>query len=183
MDKYAQNQSNKTRWPAHREGRTFLPPTEYSPLNPSNNPKFPTELPVGDYEVAVFENLYPSMKLGVEMFEINSGKKPSEGECEVVVYTQDPSTHLRNLDVGHIKLILEVLAERTTVLGKDKRIKYVMPFGNRGVEMGVTHHHPHEQIYAYPFIPPIVQTFQTSMNEYYHEKGRTLLHDMILEEQ
>ena len=32
------------------------------------------------------------------------------------------------------------------------------PFENRGEECGVTLHHPHGQIYAYPFIPPTIQT-------------------------
>jgi UDPglucose--hexose-1-phosphate uridylyltransferase len=30
-----------------------------------------------------------------------------------------------------------------------------MIFENRGVEVGVTLHHPHGQIYGYPFLPPI----------------------------
>ncbi len=28
-------------------------------------------------------------------------------------------------------------------------------FENRGVEVGVTLHHPHGQIYGYPFLPPV----------------------------
>ncbi len=32
-----------------------------------------------------------------------------------------------------------------------------MIFENRGVEVGVTLHHPHGQIYGYPFVPPIAQ--------------------------
>ena len=28
-------------------------------------------------------------------------------------------------------------------------------FENRGVEVGVTLHHPHGQIYGYPFMPPV----------------------------
>src|SRR5262249_42155785 len=58
-----------------RQERTFLPPPEFNPLAPSGDPQNPTELPAGDYEVAVFENGFPSM----------TGAK---GVCEVVVYTQ-----------------------------------------------------------------------------------------------
>ena len=36
-----------------------------------------------------------------------------------------------------------------------RRSQYVYPFENRGVEVGVTLHHPHGQIYAYPFVPPV----------------------------
>jgi UDPglucose--hexose-1-phosphate uridylyltransferase len=140
-------------------------------------------MPVGDYEVAVFENLYPSMKLDLtEINKIDEKRRISLGACEVVVFTQDPLAHLKNLETSHIKLILEVLAERTQVLGQDKRIKYVMPFENRGVEMGVTLHHPHGQLYAYPFIPPVVQTIDKSMREHFQDKGSTLLHDMIINE-
>src|SRR5262249_12568550 len=67
----------------HRQSRTFLPPSEHNPLAPTQDPKFPTELPPGDYEIAVFENLFPAMVLGNE-------KELSHGACEVVVYTQNP---------------------------------------------------------------------------------------------
>ena len=33
-------------------------------------------------------------------------------------------------------------------------VEYVLVFENRGSDVGVTLHHPHGQIYAYPFIPP-----------------------------
>ena len=32
-----------------------------------------------------------------------------------------------------------------------------MSFENRGEECGVTLNHPHGQIYAYPFIPPVIK--------------------------
>jgi UDPglucose--hexose-1-phosphate uridylyltransferase len=34
-------------------------------------------------------------------------------------------------------------------------VQYVLPFENRGAEVGVTLHHPHGQIYAYPVVPPV----------------------------
>jgi UDPglucose--hexose-1-phosphate uridylyltransferase len=33
-------------------------------------------------------------------------------------------------------------------------VEQVFPFENRGAEIGVTLHHPHGQIYAYPFVAP-----------------------------
>jgi UDPglucose--hexose-1-phosphate uridylyltransferase len=32
-------------------------------------------------------------------------------------------------------------------------LSYVMPFENRGVEMGATLQHPHSQVYGYGFLP------------------------------
>ena len=48
---------------AHRLGRTFLPPPEYNPLAPTSDPEHPTELPRGNYDIAVFDNRFPSLTL------------------------------------------------------------------------------------------------------------------------
>ena len=45
---------------AQRQGRTFLPPAEHCPLDPSR-PGRPTEIPAPDYDVVVFENRFPSL--------------------------------------------------------------------------------------------------------------------------
>src|SRR5580765_3088950 len=46
---------------SHRQNRTFLPPPEYNPLAPSTDPEHPTEVPEGPWDVAVFENLFPTL--------------------------------------------------------------------------------------------------------------------------
>jgi UDPglucose--hexose-1-phosphate uridylyltransferase len=165
---------------SHRQNRTFLPPKNYSPLNPSNDENFPTELPIGNYDVAVFDNLFPSMTQNPSAKSNHT--TPSDGSCEVIVFTQDPDSSLGNLSVSHIDLILEVLAERTKEIQKNLNIKYVMPFENRGVEMGVTLHHPHGQIYAYPFTPPVIDIFNQSFESFYVENKMTLLEQVIKNE-
>ncbi len=47
----------------HRQHRTFLPPPEYNPLAPTTDPSNPTEVPPGNWDVAVFENLFPALTL------------------------------------------------------------------------------------------------------------------------
>ncbi|MBM4252167.1 MAG: galactose-1-phosphate uridylyltransferase [Deltaproteobacteria bacterium] len=164
----------------HRQDRTFLPPAEYSPLTPSNDPNFPTELPLGDYEVAVFDNLFPSLSLeSHDAPALNVPTRPALGACEVVVFTQDPKTSLASLQLSHIDLLLQVWGERCKELGRDPNINYVMPFENRGVEVGVTLHHPHGQIYAYPVVPPIPQRELEQMQAYWQQHGSGLLEDMI----
>jgi UDPglucose--hexose-1-phosphate uridylyltransferase len=165
---------------SHRQNRTFLPPKNYSPLNPSEDENFPTELPTGSYDVAVFDNLFPSMTQNPSAKSNHT--IPSDGNCEVIVFTQDPESSLGNLSVTHVNLILEVLAERTKEIQKNLNIKYVMPFENRGVEMGVTLHHPHGQIYAYPFIPPVINVFNQSFESFYVQNKMTLLEQVIKNE-
>ena len=48
-----------------------------------------------------------------------------------------------------------VWRQRYAELGAREDVDYVFIFENRGVEVGVTLHHPHGQIYAYPFLPPV----------------------------
>lgn len=165
---------------SHRQNRTFLPPKDYSPLAVSKNKDFPTEMPEGNYEVAVFENLFPSLNLTTEESpELSVPTSPAKGVCEVVVFTQDPETSLGQLPVKRVELILEVIAERTKALSQVKEIAYVLPFENRGVEMGVTLHHPHGQIYSYSFIPPVQKRFLESMRRHFTETGEGLLESII----
>lgn len=168
---------------SHRQNRTFLPPKDYSPLAVSKNKDFPTEMPDGDYEVAVFENLFPSLNMETEEEpELRVPTQPSKGICEVVVFTKDPDTSLGFLPLKRIELILKVIGERTKEIAKNEDIKYVMPFENRGIEMGVTLHHPHGQIYSYTFIPPVQERIFDSMKKYWTENATGLMEQIIQDE-
>ncbi len=167
----------------HRQGRTFLPPKGHSPLTETKDPVSPTELPAGEYDIAVFENLFPSLNLTTRDAPIlRVPTRPSSGVCEVVVFTKDPETCLGELPLEHIELILQVLAERTRELGKLTEIHYVLPFENRGVEMGVTLHHPHGQIYAYSFVPPVQKRFLKSMRDFWKKHKLGLMEAIIADE-
>jgi UDPglucose--hexose-1-phosphate uridylyltransferase len=165
---------------AYRQNRTFLPPPEYNPLAPRTDPAHPTELPAGDYDAAVFENLFPTFSTSVgEPPLLNVLTAPATGVCEVVVFTQDPSQSLGSLPLEHLELIVEVWSDRYVELGRLREVMYVMPFENRGVEVGVTLHHPHGQIYAYPFVPPIPARELALQLEYHTLNGRGLFQDLI----
>ncbi|HEX2200372.1 MAG TPA: galactose-1-phosphate uridylyltransferase [Burkholderiales bacterium] len=149
---------------AYRQGRTFLPPPQYNPLAPTVDPAAPTEVPAGDWEIAVFDNRFPALA-------------PPEGKCEVVVFTQDPGASLGALPLERIELLFEVWAQRTRELGALEGVRYVLPFENRGAEVGVTLHHPHGQIYGYPEVPPVpARMLQTAC------KGDGLLSRLIARE-
>lgn len=168
---------------SNRQNRTFLPPKEYSPLAVSLSKEFPTELPAGDYDVAVFENLFPSLTEKADSApELFVPSQPAKGSCEVVVFTQDPDTSLGMLPLDQIELILKVWADRTEAIGGRDGIEYVMPFENRGIEVGVTLHHPHGQIYSYPFVPPVPQQMLKNQTEFFEKNGRGLLEDFIQKE-
>ncbi len=165
---------------SYRQDRTFLPPPEYNPLAVTNDPAFPTELPKGNWQVAVFDNRFPSLKLDAQNPPDSIvATLPATGKCEVVVFTQDAQSSLGSLPLAHIELLLEVWGIRTDEIGQHPDIRYVLPFENRGQAMGVTLNHPHGQIYAYPVIPPVPARMQLQAREYYVEHGRGPLEDMI----
>jgi UDPglucose--hexose-1-phosphate uridylyltransferase len=148
---------------SHRQHRTFLPPPEWNPLAVTTDPAAPTEVPAGPWEVAVFENLFPTLTgLAHDPPESIVDTRPGHGACEVVVFTQDPTSSLGRLPLDRVALIVDVWADRYEALGARDDVDYVFPFENRGVEVGVTLHHPHGQIYAYPFVPPVAARSSSS---------------------
>ncbi|MBD1938477.1 galactose-1-phosphate uridylyltransferase [Microcoleus sp. FACHB-68] len=168
---------------SHRQGRTFMPPPEYNPLAPTINPQFPTELPQGKYDVAVFDNRFPSLALAAKNPPASIVETlPANGACEVVVFTQDPEATFGSLPLDHLELLLQVWADRTRAIGENPHIQYVLPFENRGVEMGVTLLHPHGQIYAYPLVPPVPAKMLECQQAYYRQHQRGVLEDLIQKE-
>ncbi|HEY3380944.1 MAG TPA: galactose-1-phosphate uridylyltransferase [Vicinamibacterales bacterium] len=168
---------------SHRQNRTFLPPAEYNPLAVTTDPAHPTELPAGPWEVAVFENLFPTLVATAhEPPAISVPTRPGRGTCEVVVFTQNPKTSLGALPLDRLELIAEVWADRYVELGRRDDVEYVFEFENRGVEVGVTLNHPHGQIYAYPFVPPIPARELRQQSDYLQAHGRGLLEDIVRQE-
>ena len=164
----------------HRQNRTFLPPAEYNPLAPSRDAAHPTEVPGGNWDVAVFENLFPALTLAAhDPPSLSVPTRPGAGVCEVVVFTQDAKASLGALPLSHLELLIDVWADRYEELGRRPEVAYVFPFENRGVEVGVTLHHPHGQIYAYPFVPPVPARELEQQRAYFAQHGRGLLQDLI----
>ena len=169
---------------AYRQNRTFLPPPQYNPLAVTVDLDQPTELPSGNWDIAVFDNRFPSLTsaAGSEAVpESIVATAPACGHCEVVVYGRD-ETPLGQSSLSHIELLFEVLADRTELLGRRPDVKYVLPFENRGAEVGVTLHHPHGQIYAYPVVPPVPARMQELAAQHYAKSGRGILQDLIDDE-
>ena len=165
----------------HRQHRTFLPPANYSPLAATVDASHPTELPAGQWDVAVFDNLFPTFTgLAHDPPSLVVPTRPASGACEVVVFTQDPTASLGALSLRHLELIIDVWADRYETLGARDDVDYVFPFENRGVEVGVTLHHPHGQIYAYPFVPPVPGRALEQQRLHYDTHGRGLI-EMLIE--
>jgi UDPglucose--hexose-1-phosphate uridylyltransferase len=65
-----------------------------------------------------------------------------------------------------MRTIVEAWAQRTEALSALPGIEQVFVFENRGKEIGVTLHHPHGQIYSYPYVTPRTQRLLASIERF-----------------
>jgi UDPglucose--hexose-1-phosphate uridylyltransferase len=168
---------------AARQNRAFLPPAELDPLAPST-PGNLTEIP-GNYDVAVFENKSPSFGPGVpgpgdstgaDRGAIGLGRSlPGYGRCEVVCFGPQHTGSWADVSVSRARTVVEAWADRTAALSRVPGVRQVYVFENRGAEIGVTLHHPHGQIYAYPFVTPRTKNLLASIASY----GPSLMGDIL----
>ena len=74
-----------------------------------------------------------------------------------MVYSSNHLDTIADMSLERLKLLTNAWIDRYTNLLPREDIAFVMPFENRGEECGVTLHHPHGQIYCYPYIPPVIE--------------------------
>ncbi len=170
----------------HRQERTFLPPEDYCPLCPTRPGGFPTEIPGEGYDIVVFENRFPSLQAsppppavaGTDLWPV----RPASGICEVVVYSPQHQGALGSMSLARIRNLVRVWRDRYLELGANPEVKYVLVFENRGEAVGVTLHHPHGQIYAFPYVPPVVERELAAWRAHRQRTGRCLLCDSLAQE-
>ena len=172
---------------AARHNRAFLPPAHLCPLCPSTETNL-SEVP-DVFDVAVFENKSPSFGPDlaqaddenyavVPNLELGS-TRASIGRCEVVVFSSEHLGSLADQTVPRVRTIIDAWADRTAELSQLPGIRQVFPFENRGQEIGVTLHHPHGQIYSYPYVTPRTKKLLESIEAY----GPNLFEDTLTFEQ
>lgn len=138
---------------ATRQHRTFKPDAAADPLAPSRVGQAGTEIPFEDFELAVFENRFPSFYQAAQEPDLGfTETAKAEGRCEVIVYAPESAGSLATLGQARRRLVVEAWIDRYLALFA-QGCAFVMPFENRGDEVGVTLHHPHGQIYGFPVVP------------------------------
>jgi UDPglucose--hexose-1-phosphate uridylyltransferase len=169
-----------------RQDRTYLPSASQCPLCPTLDPAIPTEIPRPDFEIAVFENRYPALLREPPQPDVAGSAlypvAPAQGVCEVVVYTPRHEGSLADLSVEQIYKLILVWTDRYRELSALPFIRYVFVFENKGAVVGTTIHHPHGQIYAFPYVPPIPARELQSAHAHREQTGHCLLCDVIAEE-
>lgn len=173
----------------HRMNRTFLPGPGSNPLAPANpdSEYADGEIPDVDYDVVVFENRFPSLMqvpgqaVGESYVDDNPlwPTRPAAGRCEVICFSSDPQMSLSGVTQTRMRTIVEAWTDRTRELSALAGIEQVFIFENRGEEIGVTLHHPHGQIYAYPYLTPRTEQMLTQARAHRERTGGNLLGDIL----
>lgn len=162
-----------------RQNRPLLP-KDSCPFCPGS-PKVPEK-----YSVMIYPNDFPILALNPEK-PTSKNKKlykvaRSYGKCEVVLYSSQHEQSFSSMPEKQLIKVIELWTERYRELGREKHIKYVFIFENKGEVVGVTIHHPHGQIYGYPFIPKKIQAELNSCRAYFKKNKRCLYCDIMEEE-
>ncbi|MCU4182882.1 galactose-1-phosphate uridylyltransferase [Acidiferrimicrobium sp. IK] len=174
----------------NRQDRTYLPgglpDGAACPLCPTRPGGPVTEIPRSRFEMAVFDNRFPALTRDPPRPSVPGSAltpvAPAAGACEVVVYSDDHDASLASLGAPRARTLVEVWAARTAALRERPEVAYVMPFENRGAEVGVTLSHPHGQIYAYPDIPPRPALELRTARRHHQKHGSCVWCDLVAQE-
>lgn len=146
-----------------------------------------SEVPRSDYDVAVFDNQFPSFGgvggTGADPLPEHgcTGYRRARGfgTAEVVVYSPRHETDLGTLSFASLRLLVDAWADRTEVLFRRSDVACVFVFENRGASIGQTIDHPHGQIYGYPFVPTRIRLEYEAVWQYRRTEGSCLFCDLL----
>lgn len=119
-----------------------------------------------------FDNDYASLTL----------ESQARGVCRVVCFDPRHNVTLADLDADGMEGVLRTFADQFRELSSLPGMEYVMPFENKGKEIGVSNPHPHGQIYATDFIPRIPAAMYASAAEFRAREGGCVFCDVLEKE-
>jgi len=138
------------------------------------------------YDVYLYPNDFPAFAADVPPFETSTGlfaETGPRGACDVVLYSPEHTLPPSRLSLESWRKVVDLWAERTRHHAANPDIALVAVFENCGEAVGVTMPHPHGQIYAMPFIPPIVEKEIASARQFAQTHNGDCLLCRLLEEE
>ncbi len=155
---------------AHRQGRPQLP-EDWCPFCPGSGRV--TE----NYDVFLYPNDFPAFSFENPPFSPEPGlfaTTGARGACDVVLYSPDHRLLPSQLTAAQWTKVIDLWIRRTAELSANADVQYVSVFENTGLAIGVTMPHPHGQIYAFPFIPPLVRVELDSAADHFRRESECL---------
>jgi UDPglucose--hexose-1-phosphate uridylyltransferase len=169
-------------WVAVSTGRQDRPqmPANWCPFDPGSG-RVPD-----NYDVLLYPNDFPAFSPDAGGFAPTPGlfaETGPRGTCDVVLYSPEHTLPPSRLTVENWRKVIDLWTERTRQHAANPDIALVAVFENCGEAVGVTMPHPHGQIYAMPFIPPIIEKEIASARQYSDANNGACLYCRLLSEE
>lgn len=135
------------------------------------------------YDVLLYPNDFAAFSFDNAPFSPDPGlfqTTGAQGACDVVLYSPDHKLPPSQLTPEQWGKVIGLWTRRTAELAAKPIIQYVAIFENTGEAIGVTMPHPHGQIYAFPYVPPLVDKELQSAAEHYAAHGSECLYCKVL---
>lgn len=124
--------------------------------------KIKKEYRSGKDKIVAIANKYPA---------VTQDNPKAYGIHEVVIDTPVHSQETGELSEKQIKNLVDVYADRTLEISRDKKIEYVLVFKNSGGKAGASIFHSHSQVFATKILPPDVIEELSVAHKYQSENG------------
>jgi UDPglucose--hexose-1-phosphate uridylyltransferase len=163
---------------SHRQDRPQMP-ADWCPFCPGSG-RVPD-----DYDVLLYPNDFPAFDQNCEPFDPTPGLFKATGACgvcDVVLYSPRHTLPPSELTPEQWCKVIGLWKRRIGELACVPHVEYVMPFENTGEAIGVTMPHPHGQIYAFPFCPPLAAREFDSARTYYSQENKCLYCEILARE-
>lgn len=134
--------------------------------------------------VRVVPNKFPALnekKLLKEPYGMYD-KMSGYGYHEVIIETPEHNTNFSEMTVRQLKEVIWAYIKRFNDIKKDKNIKYIQIFKNKGKRAGASLKHPHSQLIATPIIPMTIADEIQGAKDYYNFRDRCVFCDIIRQE-
>lgn len=139
-----------------------------------------------DYDVYVYPNDFPAFSPMADPFnpetDLFAATGP-RGACDVILYSPEHTLPPSKLTLEQWRKVVNLWTARTRQHAANPDIALIVIFENCGEAVGVTMPHPHGQIYAMPFIPPVTQKEVESARQYAAMHAGECLFCRLLEEE
>ncbi len=163
---------------ANRQNRPQMP-KDWCPFDPGSG-RVPDH-----FDVLIYPNDFAAFSMQAAPFSPETGlyaKTGARGSCDVVIYHPEHNLAPSQLSAEHWRKIVDAWVSRHRELAAQPEIQYVYIFENTGVAIGVTMPHPHGQIYAFPFVPPLVQRELDAAADHRRDHGECIYCAILREE-
>lgn len=163
---------------SHRQNRPQMP-KDWCPFCPGSG-RVPES-----YDTYLYPNDFAALSTENAPFEDRPGifqSTGARGSCDVVIYHPGHTMQPSQMSAAHWRKVVDLWCSRSAELYANPEVACVYVFENAGEAIGVTMPHPHGQIYAFPFTPPLVARENDAAREYFGCGGECLYCRLLSEE-